>query len=311
VRRFLSVAGLMLHPYFNMTLNKLLPRLAALCLLCLCLSAQERTSAQQNFPVKAWNQPFKPFRIIGNIHYVGTSNLACYLLTTPQGHILLDTALQESAPIVRANIEALGFKLKDIKIILSSHAHFDHVAGHADMKAATGAQVYAMAADAVVLESGGKKGFFPLGDYKPVKVDKRLKDGEVVRLGKVAMTAHLTAGHTEGNTTWTTTVEEGGKQYDVVFVGSMSINDGVRLVNFPAWPGVAEAYAKSFQTLKALPCDVFLGPHAPFFALEAKVKLLESKPGTNPFIDPAGYQNYIAGYEKSYQAQLQRERAGK
>jgi metallo-beta-lactamase class B len=294
-----------------MTLTETLRRLVVLGLFGFCLSAPSPTTAQQSFPVEAWNKPFKPFHIIGNIHYVGTNNLACYLLTTPQGHILLDTALQESAPIVRANIEALGFKLKDIKIILSSHAHFDHVAGHADMKAATGAQVYATAADAVVLESGGKKGFYPLGDYKPVKVDKTLKDGEVVRLGKLAMTAHLTAGHTEGNTTWTTMVEEGGKQYNVVFVGSMSINDGVHLVNFPAWPGVAEAYTKSFQTLKALPCDVFLGPHAPFFNMEAKVKLLETNPKTNPFIDPAGYQNYIAGYEKSYHAQLQKERAGK
>lgn len=294
-----------------MSIPKSLCCITALCFLCLCLNTQGQTPTQQTFPIEAWNQPFKPFRIIGNIHYVGTSNLACYLITTPQGHILLDTALQESAPIVRANIEALGFKLTDIKIILSSHAHFDHVAGHADMKAATGAKVYATAADAVVLESGGKKGFFPLGDYKPVKVDKTLKDGEVVRLGKVAMTAHLTAGHTEGNTSWTTTVEEGGKRYNVVFVGSMSINDGVHLVNFPAWPGVAEAYAKSFQTLKALPCDVFLGPHAPFFNMEAKVKLLATNPKTNPFIDPAGYQNYIAGYEKSYQAQLQKERAAK
>lgn len=294
-----------------MKLPRTLHWLLAFCLVYCFVGTQSQSDAQQTFPIEAWNQPFKPFRIIGNIHYVGTSNLACYLITTPQGHILLDTALQESAPIVRANIEALGFKLTDIKIILSSHAHFDHVAGHADMKAATGAKVYATAADAVVLESGGKKGFFPLGDYKPVKVDKTLKDGEVVRLGKVAMTAHLTPGHTEGNTSWTTTVEEGGKQYNVVFVGSMSINDGVHLVNFPAWPGVAEAYAKSFQTLKALPCDVFLGPHAPFFNMEAKVKLLATDPKTNPFIDPAGYANYIAGYEKSYQAQLQKERAAK
>ncbi len=291
--------------------RKLFFSFAALCLLCLGPAATKPSTAQQSFPVEAWNKPFKPFRIIGNIHYVGTNNLACYLLTTPQGHILIDTALQESAPIVRANIAALGFKLKDIKIILSSHAHFDHVAGHAEMKAATGAQVYATAADAVVLESGGKQGFFPLTPYKPVKVDKVLNDGEVVRLGKVALTAHLTPGHTEGNTTWTTTVEDGGKQYNVVFVGSMSINDGVHLVNFPAWPDIAAAYAKSFQTLKALPCDVFLGPHAPFFALEAKVKLLDAKTRTNPFIDPAGYQNYIAGYEKSYHEQLQKEQTSR
>jgi metallo-beta-lactamase class B len=261
--------------------------------------------------VDGWNQPFKPFRIIGNIHYVGTNNLACYLITTPEGHILLDTALQESAPIITANIEALGFKLKDIKIILSSHAHFDHVAGHADMKAATGAQVYATAADAVTLESGGTRGFHPVGAYKAVKVDKVIKDSEVVRLGNAAMTAHLTPGHTEGNTTWTTTVEENGKKYDVVVVASMSINPGVRMVNYPPWPKIAEAYANSFRILKSLHCDVFLGPHAPFFNMEAKVRMMSAETKTNPFIDPEGYRNYIALYEKSYKEQIIREREGK
>ena len=260
--------------------------------------------------LEAWNQPFKPFRIIGNIHYVGTNNLACYLITTPAGHILLDTAMQESGPIIRENIAALGYKLKYIRIILSSHAHFDHVAGHADMKAATGAQVYAMGADAATLESGGTKGFHPLTPYKPVKVDRVLKDGEIVRLGNVALTAHLTPGHTEGNTTWTTTVEEDGKKYEVVFVGSMSINPGVHLVNYSAWPNIAEAYAKSFQILKSLRCDVFLGPHAPFFNMEAKVGMLANAK-SNPFIDPDGYRNYITSFEKLYNEQLQKERAEK
>ena len=252
-------------------------------------------------------QPFKPFRLIGNIYYVGTNNLACYIIKTNAGLTLLDTAMQESAPIIRANIEALGFALKDIKIMLSSHAHFDHVAGHADMKAATGAKVYATKADAEIMESGGKKGFHPLTPYyKPIKVDKILKADGVVQLGEVKMTAHLTPGHTEGNTAWTTTVEENGKKYNVVFTSSMSINPGVRMVKNPTWAGVAEAYAKSFQTLKSLPCDVFLGPHAPFFAMEAKVKRLGTEP--NPFIDPQGFRNFIAGLEKSYTEQVQRER---
>ncbi|HMZ16571.1 MAG TPA: subclass B3 metallo-beta-lactamase [Blastocatellia bacterium] len=261
--------------------------------------------------LEEWNQPFKPFRIIGNIYYVGTSNLACYLITSPGGHILLDTGLEESGPIVRANIEALGYKLKYIRIILSSHAHFDHVAGHADMKAATGAQVYATAADAATLESGGAKGFHPIGSYKPVKVDRIIKDGEIIRLGSVALKAHLTPGHTEGNTTWTTTVEENGKKYEVVFAASMSINPGVRMVNNPTWAGVGDAYAKSFQKLKSLACDVFLGPHAPFFDMEGKVKRMTAGTKSNPFIDPEGFRNYITSYEKSYNEQLQRERGGK
>lgn len=271
------------------------------------LPAQTQKSSDRTAFLEARNQPFKPFRIIGNIYYVGTNDLACYLITSPGGHILIDTAMQESSPIVRANIEALGYKLKYIRVILSSHAHFDHVAGHADMKAATHAQVYASAADALVLESGGAKGFHPLNTYKPVKVDRIIKDGEVVRLGALALTAHLTPGHTEGNTTWTTTVEENGKKYDVVFAASMSINPGVKMVNNPTWPDVAEAYAKSFQKLKSLNCDVFLGPHAPFFNMEAKVKQMADAK-TNPFIDPEGYRNYIAGYEKSYNEQLAKER---
>jgi metallo-beta-lactamase class B len=254
-----------------------------------------------------WNEPFKPFQVIGNIYYVGTQGIACYIIKTNAGLILLDTALEESAPIVRANIETLGFKLKDIKIILSSHAHYDHVAGHAAMKAVTGAKVFAMKADAEILESGGQKGFHPLKPhYPPVKVDKRLKDGEVVRLGEVKMTAHHTPGHTEGNTAWTIVVEENGKKYNVVFTCSLSINPGVKMVNNPTWAGVAEAYAKSFAKLKTLPCDVFLGPHAPFFAMEEKVKRLGSQP--NPFIDPQGLRRFVEMNENAYHAQIQRER---
>jgi metallo-beta-lactamase class B len=265
------------------------------------------TFSQYESMLKEWNQPFKPFKIIGNIYYVGTSSLACYIIKTKSGLILLDTALQESSPIVRANIESLGFNLKDVKIMLASHAHFDHVAGHADMKAATGAKVYAMKADAEIMESGGQKGFHPIKPfYKPIKVDKTLKDGEVVRLGGVAMTAHLTPGHTEGNTAWTMIVEENGKKYSVVFTCSLSINPGVRMVNNPTWAGVKEAYAKSFATLKTLPCDVFLGPHAPFFKMEEKVKRLGTQP--NPFIDPNGLRDFIEMNEKAYNAQIQRER---
>lgn len=281
------------------------------CVLALALSVislhtqTEARRAEQSL-TESWNQPFKPFRIIGDIYYVGTNNLACYLIKTPAGYILIDTALQESAPILRANIEALGFNLKYIKIILSSHAHYDHVAGHADMKAATGAQVVATAPDAETLESGGTKGFHPLTPYKPVKVDRIIKDGEIVRLGNMALKAVLTPGHTEGNTTWTTTVQENGKKYNVVFAGSMSINPGVKMVNYAPWPKIAEAYARSFQTLKSLPCDVFLAPHTPFFKMEEKVGRLNQ--GANPFIDPEGYRAYLDEFEKKYNQQIEEER---
>ena len=272
------------------------------------LFAGTRSLPTQQLPGDESNQPFKPFRIVGDIYYVGTNDLACYLIKTPAGHILLDTAMEESAAIVRSNITALGFKLTDIKIILSSHAHYDHVGGHADMKAATHAQVFASAGDASVLESGGAKAFFPIKSYKPVKVDRVIKDGETVTLGGMALTAHLTPGHTEGNTTWTTTIAEKGKKYNVVLVGSMSINQGVHLVNYAPWPNIAAVYAKSFRVLKSLHCDVFLGPHARFFDMETKVRQLSAAPNSNPFVDPGGYRLYIARFEKLYREQLERER---
>ena len=273
----------------------------------LALASSSAMSAQYKYPIDEWNKPFKPFQIIGNIYYVGTAGLGCYIIKTSAGLILLDTALQESGPQLRSNIEALGFKLSDVKIMISSHAHFDHVAGHADMQAATGAQVYAIKEDVEILESGGKKGFHPIEPfYKPVKVNKVLKDGDVVRLGEVAMTAHHTPGHTEGNTAWTMKVTDKGKTYNVVFTCSLSINPGVKMVNNPAWAGVADAYAKAFKVMKSLPCDVFLGPHAPFFNMEEKVKRLGTQP--NPFIDPKGLRDFIAMNEKAYLDQIVRER---
>jgi metallo-beta-lactamase class B len=269
-----------------------------------------RSSAQQ-LPGDESNQPFAPFRIIGNIYYVGTNDLACYLIKTNAGLILIDTGYAESAPIIRANIATLGFQLKDIKVMLSSHAHFDHVGGQADMREATGAQVYASAGDAVVLESGGTKSFHPLKPYKPVKVDHVVKDGGTVRLGGVVMTAHLTPGHTEGNTTWTTTATANGKEYKVVFVGSMSINPGVHLVDFAPWPDIAAVYAKSFQILKGLKCDVFLGPHASFFDMQDKARRLKADPNSNSFIDPEGLGHYIEHFEKLYNDQLLQERQRK
>src|SRR5678816_4042646 len=250
--------------------------------------------------------PFKPFRIISNIYYVGTSDVTSYLIVTPNGHILLDTGYEESAPIIKANIAELGFKLSDIKIMLSSHAHFDHVGGHADMKRETGARVFASAGDTPVLESGGTKTFFQIGSFKPVKVDHVLNDGSRVTLGDTTLVAHVTPGHTAGNTAWTTTVTENGKQYRVVFVSSMSINPGVHMVNFAPWPDIADAYAKSFQALRALPCDIFLGPHAGFFNLQEKAARMD-KAGTNPFVDTNGYKNYIARFERLYHEQLKQE----
>ena len=285
---------------------KTIQTLLILSLVVICHSIAGAQNSQNAASTSDQAGPFKPFRIISNIYYVGTTDVTSYLIVTPNGHILLDTGYEQSGPIIKANIAELGFKLTDIKIILSSHAHFDHVGGHSDMKRDTGARVFASAGDAPVLESGGTKTFFQIGSFKPVKVDHVLNDGSRVTLGDTTLVAHLTPGHTAGNTAWTTTVTENGKQYRVVFASSMSINPGVHMVNFAPWPEIADAYAKSFQVLKALPCDIFLGPHAGFFNLADKAARI-SKGGGNPFVDPEGYKNYIARFERLYNEQLKQE----
>jgi metallo-beta-lactamase class B len=251
-----------------------------------------------------------PFKIGGNLYYVGTTDPAAYLFTTPAGHILVDTTYDRSAPFVADSIRALGFKLEDVEIILSSHAHLDHVGGHASMKKLTGAQVAATAQDAVNLESGGVKAFHQVGSFAPVTVDRRLKDGDTVQLGGTTLTAHLLPGHTEGNTAWTATVEENGRRFGVLIAPSMSINPGVRMVNNPTWPGVADAYASSFQRLRTMRCEIFLGPHAGFFDLAAKRKRQQAG-AADAFVDPKGYVSFLDDLESKYRAQVERERAGR
>lgn len=251
-----------------------------------------------------------PFKIAGNLYYVGTSDPTAFLFTSSAGHILVDTTYERSAPLVADSIRALGFRLEDVKIILSSHAHLDHVGGHAAMKKLTGAQIVATARDAVNLESGGAKAFHQVGGFPPVTVDRRLEDGDTVQLGGTTLTAHLVPGHTEGNTAWTTTVEDNGRRYGVLIAASMSINPGVKMVNNPAWPGVADAYAASFKRLRAMRCEIFLGPHAGFFDLEAKRKRQQAG-AAGSFVDPQGFVAFLDDLERKYVAQVQRERAGR
>jgi len=204
---------------------------------------------------QASNQPVAPFRILGNLHYVGASEVTSFLLATDRGLILLDGGFVETAPQIRDNIARLGFKPSDVKIILSSHAHFDHAGGLAQLKAWTGARLFASAGDAPLLEAGDR-GDPLFGDtlpFPPVKVDHLLRDGETVTLGDTTLVAHVTAGHTRGCTTWTTRVAEGGRLYDVVFLCSTTVLPGYRLVDHPTYPGIADDYARTFATLAALP----------------------------------------------------------
>ena len=258
----------------------------------------------------AWTEPFPPHRVIGNIYYVGSRGLASYLITTPQGHILINSSLESSVPLIRESVEKLGFHFNDVKILLLSHAHWDHCAGSAKVKEITGAKYFVMDGDVSVVESGGKTDFHYGGSpetlYKPTKVDRVLHDGEEVRLGDTVLVAHLTAGHTKGTTTWTTKVNEGGKPYDVVIVGSPNVNPGYKLVGNQAYPQIAADYENTFKVLKSLPCDIFLGAHGDYYGMEAKFARM--KPGgENPFIDPTGYQSYVAERDRAFRAELEKQ----
>ena len=277
-------------------------------LLVFVLAAAGSVFAQAN---PEWTEPFPPFHIAGNLYYVGNKGLANYLVTTPQGNILLNSDLEANVPMIEASIEKLGFKFKDTKILLISHAHWDHDAGSATMKEMTGATYMVMDADVPVVESGGKADFAygnsPTTLYRPAKVDRVLHDGDEVRLGGTVLVAHLTPGHTKGCTTWTMKVTERGKTYDVVIIGSPNVNPGYKLVDNTTYPQIAEDYERMWRVLKSLPCDFFLGAHGSYFGLEEKYPLMKDE-GANPFVDPGGYKKYIAQKEQDFRTELAKQK---
>ena len=271
----------------------------------LCLAG--RVSAQGS---PDWTEPFPPYRVIGNLYYVGSRGLASFLITTPKGHILINSSLESSVPLIRDSVEKLGFRFGDIKILLISHAHWDHCAGAARLKEMTGAKYFVMEQDVPVVESGGKADFqyggSPDKQYKSTKVDRVLHDGDEVRLGDTVLVAHLTPGHTTGTTTWTTTVSEGSNLYHVVIVGSPNVNPGYKLIGNTQYPQIAQDYERGFEVLKNLPCDVFLGAHGDYYGMEAKFARM--KPGAaNPFIDRDGYKSYVAEREQAFREQLKKQ----
>jgi len=236
------------------------------------------------------------------VYFVGTANLGSYLITTPEGDILVNTDYEETVPLIRASVEKLGFKFTDIKIILGSHAHSDHMEGDALAKELTAARVMAMEQDVPAL-----KKMTPGG--KSHHIDRVLHDGDEVKLGGSVLTAHLTPGHTKGCTTWSMKATDAGKTYDVVIVCSVGFNAGYVLANNQDYPQIAYDYVRSFATLRKLPCDVFLAAHGPFYDLETKYAKL-GKGGPNPFIDHAGYLAYIDLKEKQFYDELNRQKAG-
>ena len=243
---------------------------------------------------------FPPHKIIGNIYYVGTRSLATFLIVTPQGNILINSDYERTVPVIKASVEKLGFKFTDIKILLGSHAHGDHMEGDALAKELSGAQVMAMAEDIPALQTMRTPSGKPRPEYKAIH------DGEKITLGGTTLVAHLTPGHTRGCTTWTATVEEGGKGYDVVIIGSVGVNQGTQLVNNKQVPQIAEEYQRSFRILRGLKCDVPLGSHPAMYNLAEKYPRLGK--GPNPFIDPQGYKTELDIQETAFNAVLDEQK---
>ena len=283
--------------------------IALLMLICATAPAQ----SEQPAPAAGSDflAPFPAHHVIDNIYFVGSKSLGIYLITTPQGHILINAGLDDSVPLIQQSVEKLGFRWSDIKILLISHAHYDHDAGAARIKQSTGAKYMVMDADVPVVESGGKKDFFyshtPGMLYTATKVDRVLHDGDTVTLGDSVLTAHLTPGHTKGCTTWTMKVHDGGKSYDVVIVGGPNVNEGYKLVNNTTYPQIASDYKKTFDVLRSLHCDVFLGAHGSYYDLETKYPRMTAN--ANSFIDPKGYQEFVDDREQAFQTELAHQQA--
>jgi metallo-beta-lactamase class B len=258
----------------------------------------------------AWTRPFPPFHIAGNLYYVGSEDLAAYLVTTPQGNILINSNLESSPPQIRHSVEALGFHFSDIKILLISHGHFDHCAGSAQVKKETGARYFVMDADVPVVQAGGRNDFHYAGSkdlwFPATHVDRVLRDGDTVSLGGTVLAAHKTAGHTKGTTTWTMDEVENGKTLHVVIVGSPNVNPGYKLMANQQYPNIADDYRHEFQVLETLPCDIFLGAHGGYFGMKSKYDRWKSG-DHNAFIDPDGYKRYIADRKQAFETELKRQ----
>jgi metallo-beta-lactamase class B len=288
-----------------MNIRKVLFALAMLPVAMTALSAKAATR-------QADEAQLKPFRIAGNLYYVGSTGHASYLLATPQGLILVNSNYPDSPPLIKRSVEELGFKWSDVRILLISHAHIDHDGGSAEVIRETGAKFAVMQGDVAVVESGGKTdynyGEDPEQYYPSAKVSRVLHDGDKVELGGTVLTAHLTAGHTKGTTTWTFDEREGDRLLHVVIMGGPTLNKGMKMIDNPKYPGLVADYEKGFAVLRALPCDIPLGAHDWYFDLGDKYKRFTAG-DTSAFIDPAGYKAFVDKSQKGFEEQLQKQKA--
>jgi metallo-beta-lactamase class B len=247
-----------------------------------------------------WHAEFPPFQIAGNLYYVGTADLAVYLIHTPRGNILINSDFKQDLPVIKKSIEQLGFKYSDTKIVLISHAHGDHDEGTGVIKQETGAKLMVMDAD-VAAEQSTASG------RPAAHVDRVLHDGDTVALGGSKLVAHLTPGHTPGCTTWSMQEKDGARTLNVVIIGSPNVNPGYILVGNKNYPQIADDYVKTFAVLKSLPCDVFLGAHGAYFGLKAKYDKMKAG-DKNAFIDPDGYKAYVAERDDTFRKEWERQK---
>lgn len=261
--------------------------------------------AQTNETDLSWNQPVEPFKIAGNIYYVGANEITSYLITTAKGHILIDGGFKETVPQITANVVKLGFKITDVKYLLNSQAHYDHAAGLADLKKITGAKLLASVEDSKLLARGGRDdpNFGDRFPFDPVVADSTFSDGWKLRLGGTTMTANVTPGHTKGCTSWSTAVNEGGKMLDVIFVCSTTA-PGFQLVNNPKYPEIVRDFENTFARMKKFKVDIFLSAHASQFGLDKKLDGVKRGDKINPFIDPAGYAAFLDATEQAFRKLL-------
>jgi metallo-beta-lactamase class B len=262
--------------------------------------------AQLNGP---FLEPVEPFRILGNLYYVGAQNISSYLFTTPEGHILFDTGMPQMHDAVRANIEKLGFQLSDIEIMISSHAHVDHVGGHAEMQTATGASIMAMGLDAQAIESGTDISPVQYHDWPAAPVARVLEDGDTVTLGGTTLRAMLTAGHTPGATTWVTNVEDGGRMYNVVFPGGRTPNGGPLVVGNPDFPDVAEITLETFSKLRLLNPDILLPGH-PQGTFAGKIEAMKDGVRPHPLLTtPGAWARGLNNGEANFRRRMEADQA--
>ena len=284
-----------------------------LCLFLLLLTPPARLMAQADDSWAQATRPVAPQRITGNLYYVGTTDLAVYLFTGPDGHVLLDGGPAETAPHVIEAIRRLGFDPREVRLLINSHGHFDHAGGLAELKRRTGARLAVSEPEAALIARGGR-GDFGLGDsasYPAAPVDQILRDGDTVGVGGLVLTAHLTPGHTRGCTTWTTTIREGAHSYPVVFICSLSVLSMYRLTGHESYPGILEDYRRSIRIVRGLPCEIMLGPHASFMDdFHRKLARIRSSGSAEALVDSTACRRFADGAEQNLEARLAEERQG-